>query len=301
MKHAYISVVLCGGGSPGAAAIEILDNILRTTSRAHEIVVVIPTNLEPSHLTELRVSGPVTIVNTHYRATLDAQFLAGIARAVGDFVLEWQGQIADLDRATLQNSLSSTDHGVELVEIIEKNPARSSTFFYAIANSLRPKNAPIQKSIGRLYSRNVVGQLLAAATFEPQLDVISAELPVRRDLLYTDLKRAHPGSITKRIGDGFSLLAKGTRFGSTIPMLLATISAVFGMAAAVYGLIFFLFLGKTPAGWTSLMIVIGLGQAAVLAMLGLTWARIDALIRGLSHTRDATVTVEVITPNDLGL
>jgi hypothetical protein len=301
MKHAYISVVLCGGGGSDAAAIELLDNVLSTCSRAHEIVVVIPTNLKSGHLADLRVSGPVTIVNTHYRATLDAQFLAGIARAVGDFILEWQGRIADLDQSILQNSLSSTDHGFELVEIIEKNPARSSTFFYTMANSLRPKNAPIQKSIGRLYSRNVVGQLLAAATFEPQLDVISAELPVRRDLLCTDLKRAHPGSITNRLGDGFSLLAKGTRFGSTIPMLLATVSAVFGIAAAIYGVIFFLFLGKTPAGWTSLMIVIGLGQAAVLAMLGLTWARIDALIRGLSHTRDATVTVEVITPNDLGL
>ena len=44
------------------------------------------------------------------------------------------------------------------------------------------------------------------------------------------------------------------------------------------------------------MIVTGLGQASILALIGLTWSRIDSLLKGLSRPRDATAEVVVFPP-----
>ena len=103
-----------------------------------------------------------------------------------------------------------------------------------------------------------------------------------------------------RVGEGANLLSKGTRFGSTVPLGLAIISALFGIGAALYALAFFLLRGQTPEGWTTLMIVMGLGQAAVLVMLGLVWSRMNAMARGLSQRRDATAAVIVVAATDPG-
>jgi hypothetical protein len=100
----------------------------------------------------------------------------------------------------------------------------------------------------------------------------------------------------KRLAEGMSLLAKGSRFGTVIPLALATISALFGIFVTLYALILYLVDGKSPEGWTTLMIVTGLGQASVLALIGMTWSRIDSLSRGLTRSRDATAEVVVFAP-----
>jgi hypothetical protein len=85
---------------------------------------------------------------------------------------------------------------------------------------------------------------------------------------------------------------------SAIPLALAAASTAFGIAAAAWALGFFIIRGRTPEGWTTLMVVIGLGQAAILAMLGLTWTRIDSLTRGLSRNHDATANVFTWAPGN---
>jgi len=111
--------------------------------------------------------------------------------------------------------------------------------------------------------------------------------------------RCSPGTRAttgQRVAEGAALLLKGTRFGAVFPLALAVMSAVFGVAVAFYALAILLIRGRTPEGWTTLMVVSGLGQAAILAMLGLTWARLDALARGLSRSQEATAFVVTRPP-----
>lgn len=304
MKHAYVSVVLPVREPPAEADLDAVDQMLSRETRAHETVIVIPYAVNPPSYDQLRTGGPLSVVSTHMRATADTSTVAGLARAVGDFVLEWRGPIHDLDAATVRETLELTDVGNELVEIVGRETSWVSRSFYRFVNSLRSRNVPVRKTVGRLYSRHALGQVLISTTFEPQLDILNAELPVHRATYASSAPNPHRASMAERMGEGLSLLSKGTRFGSAIPLTLAAVSAAFGIGAAIYALVILLLRGKTPEGWTTLMVVSGLGQAAILAMLGLVWARIDGLTRGLTRNQDVTGSVTVsapMRPDDQGL
>lgn len=299
MKPAYVSVVLQPGTIPESAELLAVDRALARTTGRHELVLVVPFAHEGVPPLDLEgLTGPLSVVSTHVRASWDGATLAGLARTVGDFVIEWHGPTDRLDEDLLERLLAPTDHGIELVDVVGASDSMASRTFYRFANALRPRDAPVRKVAGRVYSRHALGQMLAATAFEPQLLVLAAELPVPRDLVATDVRRRYRPPVVQRLAVGASLLAKGTRFGSAIPLGLATASALFGVAAALYSILVFLIRGSTPEGWTTLMIVTGLGQAAILAMLGLTWTRIDTLTRGLSRNQDATATVVVWPPTE---
>jgi hypothetical protein len=299
VKQAYLSVVAYVDALPSIRTLAAVDEALALASRKHEIIIVV-SYLGDSHL-ELdptEFSGPVTIVATHPRATRDAATLAGLARSVGDFVIEWHADIARLDVVTLAALLEPSDHGVELIEVAGDEGSRISRTFYRVVNSLRPRDLPVTKVIARVYSRHALGQVLAATSFEPQLNILAAELPVQRRTIRIAAVPANPLTTRERVSEGLALLSKGTRFGSAIPLALAAASTAFGIAAAAWALGFFIIRGRTPEGWTTLMVVIGLGQAAILAMLGLTWTRIDSLTRGLSRNHDATANVFTWAPGN---
>lgn len=300
MKHAYVSLVLTMGEAATPEDVATLDKTLAGCARLHEIVVVVPFGTPAADYAGLDLAGPVTTVSTYARASADSGVVAGLSRSVGDFVIEWRGTPSELDVDVMESALAPTDEGRELVEVVGRETSAVSRFFYRMVNALRPRSAPVRKTVGRVYSRHSLGQVLAATTVEPQLDILVAELPVARIEVRVDQANPHRASMVDRVGEGANLLSKGTRFGSTVPLGLAIISALFGIGAALYALAFFLLRGQTPEGWTTLMIVMGLGQAAVLVMLGLVWSRMNAMARGLSQRRDATAAVIVVAATDPG-
>lgn len=295
MKHGYVSLVLSVEAVPTVDAMGRIDAALAAQARSHEIVVVTPYGHAPQ-FDSLRTVGPVTTVMTHMRATADGLLIAGLARAVGDFIIDWRGDVDRIDEAFLATILTPTDEGIELVEIVGREGSLVSRFFNRLVNRLRPAAAPLRKTIGRVFSRRALQEVLGATAFEPQIEILTAELPVPRSLVTVADANPHHDSWAQRFGDGLSLLSKGTRFGSAVPISLALVSALFGTAAAFYAIAVLIVRGQAPEGWTTLMVVIGLGQAAVLTMLGLAWARLDALTRGLSRNSDATAEVQVVAP-----
>ncbi len=291
MKHAYVSLVLPVTTLPDVMTIEALDSALAAATRAHEIVIVAPYGSRGSTIEsggEMSVRGPVSVVTTHLRSTLDGAIVAGLARSVGDFVIEWRGP------------LHAVDEGMELVEIVGVERSIASRLFRRMVNVLRPRTAPLRRTIGRVYSRYAIQAMLGAVAFEPQLDALVAELPVQRAVHASSHANPPHAPLPQRLNNGFALLAKGTRFGSIVPLTLAAVSALIAVGAAIYALGFRLLLDETPEGWTTLMILIGFGQAAILTMLGLAWTRLDALTKGLAQNPDVTAAVHVAAPTRSG-
>lgn len=300
MKHAYISLVIPVTVVPSSSTLQMLDSVLAAQSRAHEIVIVAPNgpqNRMPSLTHEIPFRGPVTVVTTHLRSTLDGAIIAGLARSVGDFVIEWRGPLASIDENLVNSLLKPSDSGIELVEVVGTETSKASKFFNAAVNTLRPQHAPLRRTAARVYSRHALQVVLSGTAFDSQLDILVAELPVRRIVHPAPFANPPHAPINQRLSNGFSLLTNGTRFGSTVPLMLAAVSAAIGVGAAVYGLGFLLLRGEPPEGWTTLMVVAGLGQAAVLTMLGLTWSRIDSLAKGLARHSDMTAQVQVWAPS----
>jgi hypothetical protein len=89
------------------------------------------------------------------------------------------------------------------------------------------------------------------------------------------------------------VLTRGTRAASVLPAVGAFGFALFSFATAIFALVLFFWKGQAPEGWTTLMVVVGLGLAAVLTSLGLLWERVESLSRTIEQPQDATAQVMV--------
>ena len=299
MKQAYVSVILpFSGRVPSSQEIAALDAALKLTTREHELIFITIFDSGVKNFEIDGLSGPLSIVYTNSISSQNSSRVAAFGRAVGDFIIEWQGNIEYLSKEALSEMLEPTNNGIELVEFESSFQPISSRVFYKFANSLRSSRIPIRKTIGRVFSRRALGQLLLGSSFEPQINVLCAELPVQRTNQTIQLNFATSQSFRERIAEGMTLLSKGSRFGTVVPLALATISALFGIFVAIYALALYVVNGKSPEGWTTLMIVTGLGQASILALIGMTWSRIDSLSKGLTRPRNATAEVVVFPPTN---
>ena len=294
MKEAYVSLIIPFPDSQlTSAKISELDSALNEATRNHEIVIVDNFYSEVANINIEGLSGPITVILTNPNSTENSARVAALGRAAGDFVIEWQGHIEDLTLKLIDDFLDPTNQSTELVEFESQFQGKISQFFYKITNSLRPSQMPVRKTLGRSFSRRALGLLMSRTRFEPQINILFAELAVQRMNKKVPLKFRKEKSFSARIFEGSRILIKGSRFGTVVPLVLSTISGLFGIFVAIYASCLFIFSGKSPEGWTTLMVVIGLGQASILALIGMTWSRIDSISKGMSSPADATSEVIV--------
>jgi len=299
LKQAYVTMVIpFSGKMPSIQEIRNLDAVLKLTTREHELIFVAVFQTGVKNIEINGLSGPLSIVYTNSISSQNSSSIAAFGRAVGDFVIEWKGTIEDLTEDTILELLELTNSGIELIEFDSLFQSTLSRMFYKFANSLRSSRIPVRKAVGRVFSRRVLGQLLLGSSFETQMNVLFAELPVQRASRKLRFDFAGSQSFRERISEGMTLLSKGSRFGTVVPLTLAIISAFFGIFIALYALLLYFLNGKSPEGWTTLMIVTGLGQASILALIGMTWSRIDSLLKGFTRPRDATADVVVFPPTN---
>jgi hypothetical protein len=298
LKQSYVSLVLpVDSLMPSYAQLLIIDQLLERQTRGHEIVLTTPfTGEVSSSLEKTHFSGPVSIVFTSLNANKSKALITGLARCAGDIIVEWHGSIDSFSEKVFLSLMEPINLGAELVELEVTNNSLVSKIFYKVTNLFRSKNVPVRKIVSRAYSRRALAQILSAVKFEPQLNLLFAELSLYRKVLKSGVEIGAKESWKFRIIEGVTLLLKGSRFGTTVPLLLAVISAVFGIAVSIYAFVLYALIGKSPEGWTTLMIVTGLGQASILALIGLLLTRIDSIVRGLSGQIDATTKVVIIPP-----
>lgn len=294
MKHAYVTLILpFATKMPSTCEIEAVDSALKQSTSEHEIILTTVFDMDNKISKISGLSGPVSVVYTNSISTQNSARIAALGRAVGDFVIEWHGRTDQLTKVMISELLEPTNNGIELIEFESSLQPSLSRKFYKFANSLRSSKIPVRKAVGRAFSRRALGQLLLGSNFEPQLNVLFAELPIPRTNKTVQIDFNENQNLKERISEGMTLLAKGSRFGTVVPLTLATISALFGVFVSIYAVALYILNGKSPEGWTTLMIVTGLGQASILALIGLIWSRIDSLLKGLSRPRDATAEVLV--------
>lgn len=294
MKQAYVSLVLLNQPSIiEGSQIELIDDFLSKETRSHEIVLVTKKPTFNALVEPLKLKGPLTVLTVQSTASTNDLVIAGLGRSVGDFVVEWSLNASKIESGTITSMLIPSNDGNELIECVPMTFSWSTRCFYKLVNQLRSNNKSVRPSVARVYSRRALNWLLEANRYESHIMVLAAEIPFQKAVHRLPLERAEGKNLSERMVEGFTLLMKGSRFGTVIPLLLAGISSLFAICVAIYALAVFLVSGDAAEGWTSIAVVVGFGQGAVLALIGLVWFRLDSLARGLSKRNDATINTEV--------
>lgn len=295
MKQAYVSLVTYVSELPTGKEIRRLQRELEEVASEHEVVVVVPDGSSAEGMRIEATPEAYTVVQTSRVSGRRERLYPGLGRAVGDFVIEWQGPLDVLTREVLNDILEPTDGDKELVEIEGGGQSRSSEGFYKLANLLRPSGFPIRKTVGRVFSRRALSALLIGPCPDYELTTRIANLPLPRVTLSIGSIPYERMSGRERIAEGLRVLLYATRLASVLPLALALVFATFALGAALYALTIFVVRGETPEGWTTLMVLVGLGQAVALVMLGLIWLRLD-IIRQRNEGADESTSQIVVVP-----
>ena len=293
MKYAYVSAVLHSSDDTDIKSIIKLDENLSATCQLHEIIIITKSDSFSRELQLLSFDGPVTILtNTEVRES-DALKIEALTRSVGDFIIEWNGNIEDISLQLIEDILNNTDQGIELTEI-EGKVRFTERLFLKLLNKLRKPQMPILSNVGIAFSRYALNQLISKSHYESKFQILVANLTLTR--------RTHMNHNSRTIfhypvGHKVDLLTRGTSIGSTIPFILATISALIGAGSAIYATSLYVFIGTLPQGWTTLMIAIGLGNASILTLLGFIWSKLSVIQFGIGSHRNPNSECHVISPN----
>jgi len=242
--------------------------------------------------------GPTTdFADITASATQDEMILSALGRAVGDFVFSWQSSLEQVTRELLVACLEKTDKGDQIIELVFNKRSSTIKLAYFLTNVLRKSERHIQRSNCVVYSRFAIEKLLQYATYDPQLRIVRAELPVRKSTIEMNEKMSTNVPLGRRVLDMAALIGKGRKLGTAIPLVFSVFSAFLGLGIMLYSLIALLIKDSTPEGWTTLMMIIGMNFAVVMFNLTLIWSRLESISKSVATRVDMTSSVNVISPS----
>jgi len=219
--------------------------------------------------------------------------LAGLRYCTGERVLIMDADLQDPPEL-LPEMLKLMDEGADVVYAQRRSrPGDESwkraacSVFYRLLSCLSDVPVPTDTGDFRLISRRVVDLILQMPEQHPFLRGMVSWVGFRQVPFLYDRDKRFAGETKYPLGRLVRLAVDGLVASSTRPLALASYMGMFftvlSFLLIVYALYSWAFVGKTPQGWTSLMIVVtvlGSLQLIVLGIIGQYLARIYEQVRG---------------------
>lgn len=285
-----MSLVIHSENISGDAEILRISKILKKAAKISEIVVVASHGINKPDLGLPETGIPMTTVYTRIQSSLDDELIAGLSRAVGDYVILWSEKTQLLDEKSIHSLIEPSNLGFE-VSLLTVMESKKDKNFFQILNLFRDEFSKISPLASYCFSRQALNMLLNEARFEPHFEIVVANIPFTPFIV--DPVQIQPSTKTLAFGKKLALISRSTNLGITAPLLLAIMSGVMALFIAFYAVIVFLVSGKSPEGWTTLMVALGLSQSSVLSVLVFILAKLNALEKVLKRNDDVTAYVEV--------
>jgi len=218
---------------------------------------------------------------------------AGLHHCAGNRILIMDADLQDPPEL-LPDMLAIMDQGAEVVYAQRRSrpgdhPVKRSAcaVFYRILSHLSDHPIPLDTGDFRLISRRVLDVVLQMPERHRFLRGMISWVGFRQSPLLYDRDKRFAGETKYPLGRLVRLAMDGIIASSTRPLKLASYAGVLlglgSLLLVLYALYSWLFVGRTPQGWTSMMIVItftGSTQLLVLGIMGQYLGRIHEQLKG---------------------
>ena len=218
---------------------------------------------------------------------------AGLHYCAGERILIMDADLQDPPEL-LPDMLALMDQGAEVVYAQRRSrpgdhPIKrgACAIFYRILSKLSDHPIPLDTGDFRLISRRVLDVILKMPERHRFLRGMISWVGFRQSPLLYDRDKRFAGETKYPFGKLVRLAMDGIIASSTRPLKLASYAGVLlGMGSlllVLYALYSWLYVGRTPQGWTSMMIVItftGSTQLCVLGIMGQYLGRIHEQLKG---------------------
>jgi polyisoprenyl-phosphate glycosyltransferase len=291
----FVSAVVYFGDDGAEAAehgLTTLHRYLAATFEFHEFVVVLdgPADATANAVATFaeRADAPVTMLQLARRHGVEAGILAGLDRAVGDFVFEIEEVRRDYPLELLGELYERCAGGSDIVGAVTAGASRRSRLFYRFVNRVSDLRTTLGTERLRVVSRRALNAMLAlkekvryrkalyaltglpytTVTYEPQGE--EGLLPPRR---------VNRETVTL----AFDILLSFSAIGLRVAFTLSIAFAAFSGLVLLYSVLIYLFARDVVPGWTTIMVIVSFGFAGLFFILGIIGeyvARILVEVRG---------------------
>ncbi len=288
-RHEFVSAVMYfeRGADPDDCRdlVRLVASFLREGFSVAEIVAVDDTGQRILDGLDLdALSCPIRIVELAHHHGPEAGMVAGLERAVGDWVFEIEGSTGGFTSVELWEMFEKALSGKDIVALIPAAPPRSSRLFYWLVNRYSNLGRDLTSERVRLVSRRALNALMTLGERVRHRKALYAltGLPFASVSYRTDVSLPRRRLNRENIGLAFDVLLATSNFGLKLAHVLSLFFFLFSAGAGVYALVVNFVKNDVIEGWTTLMILVSVGFGGlflVLAVLGEYAARILAEVR----------------------
>jgi polyisoprenyl-phosphate glycosyltransferase len=301
----FASVVLYTRNEPAAVSgfVERIGPWLAENFELHEVIVVDDAStadaLAPIAETAARYDVNVVAIQLARRHGVEAGIKAGLDRALGDWVFEFETASIDFAPEILAEMYRLASQGCDIVSASGDDGSLRSRIFYRFVNHYAELDVPLRTERIRLVSRRALNAMLAMRDKVRYRKALYAVLGYRHHHLRYLRTAVGPPRRSGRSDRetwslAFDILLSFSGFGLRLAHRLSFAFGLLSVGAACYAVVIFLFKNNVVQGWTTVTVLISggfTGLFLVVGILGEYLARILVEVRGrpLYSIRDTVV------------
>lgn len=304
--HKFVSaVVRCRNSESRIAAfLQTIDAALDERFEAFEIVVVNDAGTDGSSKIVKEISstlhGSVIVIELAYLHGVELAMVAGLDRAMGDFVFEFEDTVQDFPADILERMYVTAVNGFDIVTAVPEQLPQRTKLFYALCNRFSSFEPPLAYERLRVSSRRAVDAMLQ------QRERIRYRQVLYRLTGYHSTRLQYsriPGSGSRVRDDlrfALDVIFSVTDAGVRVARMFVVLFAVLGLLAVLSSILWAILANEPPweLGFAVLISIGFTGIFTVLAVVGEYVARILAEVRSRPmYTMDKTLTWS-ITPTE---
>ena len=265
------------------------------TGRSYEIVIVNDGSRDDSWVKLLRLAASdptLVLVNLSRNHGHQLALTAGLHFAVGERILIMDADLQDPPELLPQMS-AKMDEGVEVVYAQRRSRPGDAPLkrlfcavYYRLLKRLADTHIPLDTGDFRLLSRRVRDLIVAMPERQRFIRGMVSWVGFRQEPVFYDRDARFAGETKYPLRKLVSLALDGVISSTLKPLSFAIILGLTAVALSVlfgtYALISWIYVGRTPQGWTSLLFTIvflGGVQLLVLGILGEYLGRVFEQVR----------------------
>lgn len=277
MKHqTFVTAVLYVRGEADTMAefMQDLGAFLAEKFSMSEIVVVVDDGSdktsEMATRATKRLTVPVTVLTLARFHGIETGIMAGLDRAMGDFVFELEGTDIDFPLDLLEQMFVKGRSGYDIVAGVPDAVSRRSRLFYHLVNRYSNLGRDLQTEHVRLVSRRSLNAMLLLrekVRYRKALYVLTGYpyLAIRYRSDHPSARRAN----RETMGLAFDILISMSSFGLRLAHMLSIVFFSFSLLALGWAAFNFFFNASVVQGWTTIMVLLSGGFAGVFVVLGI--------------------------------
>ena len=199
---------------------------------------------------------PLTILHMSLYQKRESAMNAGLDCSIGDYVIEFDKVLSDLDFNLVFKAYKKTQEGNDIVSVCPEKVQGSSKLFYKVFNSSNNSAYELTTDIFRVVTRRSINRVHAMSEYLPYRKAAYAASGLKMATLYFD------GSTRDENRGRFSLainsLALYTNAGYKVSIGVTLAMLMIALCEIVYTIVIYC-IGKPIEGWTTTMLVLTFG------------------------------------------